>query len=130
MIGFFFAHLMFAWYAFERFAFSRGALIACLILLAGYIVYMALRMLPRVAKGLKLPLTLYMLVSLLSLYCALSMGAAQPEKALYAVGIGAIVFSDTMIGESEFAGVEKAHRLVLPTYYLCHVLIALSTLVR
>lgn len=51
VIGFFFAHLMFAWYAFERFAFSRGALIACLILLAGYIVYMALRMLPRGGKG-------------------------------------------------------------------------------
>lgn len=130
VIGFFTAHCMFAWYAAMRFRFSTSVLVIALALLAIYCVYMALRMLPRVEAGLKAPLTLYMLVSIASLYCAMSMNAPAAEKALYIAGIAAILFSDTMIGENEFVGNRAARKLVLPTYYLCHALLALSALLR
>ena len=130
VIGFFAAHCMFAWYAAMRFSFSMPALVIALALLALYFVYMALRILPGVGHGLKAPLMLYMLVSIASLYFAMSMNAAAAEKAIYIAGIAAIVFSDTMIGENEFVGTQAAGRLVLPTYYLCHALLALSALIR
>lgn len=130
VIGFFAAHCMFAWYAAMRFSFSMSALAIALVLLAAYGVYMALRLLPGVESGLKAPLTLYMLVSIVSLYFAMSMNAPVAEKALYIAGIAAILFSDTMIGENEFVGVRAAGKLVLPTYYLCHALIALSAMLR
>lgn len=130
VIGFFAAHCMFAWYAAMRFRFSLPALVIALALMAVYCAYMALRMLPRVEAGLKAPLTMYMLVSIASLYFAMSMNAPVIEKALYIAGVAAILFSDTMIGENEFVGTRAAGRLVLPTYYLCHALLALSALLR
>ena len=41
-----------------------------------------------------------------------------------------ILFSDTMIAESQFAGQKWAYPLILPTYYLCHLLVAASQLWR
>lgn len=128
--GFFIAHCLFAAYAAVRYSFSLPALIAAVILLAGYGAYMYLRALPGVADGLKIPIVAYMLISMLSLYAAFSMKAPVFEKILYIAGIASIVFSDTMISENIFVGVKHAGMLVHPTYYACHWLIALSALIR
>lgn len=128
VMGFFAAHCMFAWYALKRFAFRWEILATALVLLAIYTVYMSFRELRAADKPLRAPLFLYMMVSVLSLYCACSCKVWNVSTILYAVGIAAILFSDTMIGENEFMHQAWARKLVLPTYYLCHVLISLSAI--
>lgn len=130
VMGFFAAHCMFAWYALMRFSYNTYALYAALALLVVYILYMALRMLPKTEKGMRIPLSLYVFISIVSAYCAMSMGAGVIEKIVYVVGIFAILFSDTMIGEDEFLGHKAAGKLVLPTYYICHLCLALSAVIR
>lgn len=130
VIGFFIAHCLFVAYAAVRYRFGAAGFAAALMLLIGFGAYMIFRALPHVEPGLKIPITAYMLVSVLSLYSAFSMNAPAPEKALYIAGIVAIVFSDTMISENIFVGVKPAAKLVHPTYYACHWLIALSALLR
>jgi len=130
VIGFFVAHCLFVAYAALRYSFSPAALIAAAVLLIGFGAYMLFRALPNIEAGLKLPITAYMLVSMLSLYAAFSMSAPVAEKVLYIVGIAAIVFSDTMIAENIFLGVKPAAKLVHPTYFACHWLITLSALLR
>ena len=128
--GFFAAHCLFCGYASVRYEFSYPIIVVTAVLLAAYSGYLALRVLPGVSQALKLPVTAYMLVSIASLYLALSMNAPALEKVLYAAGIVSILFSDTMIAENIFVGVKPAAKLVHPTYYLCHWLIALSALIR
>lgn len=130
VLGFFAAHCLFAWQAGMRFSFNTAFLVIALVLLVGYGVYMAARVLPKVESGLRVPLILYMLVSVASLYFALSMDAPLLPRILYIVGIAAILFSDTMIAENEFLHQAWAGKLVLPFYYACHVLITLSFLLQ
>lgn len=130
VIGFFIAHCLFTGYAAVRYGFNVPALVAAGVILAGLCVYMFGRALPHVEAGLKLPVVAYMLVSVVSLYAAFSMDAPALQKILYIAGIAAIVFSDTMISENIFVGTSGAGRLVQPTYYACHWLIALSALIR
>jgi hypothetical protein len=128
--GFFAAHCLFAWYAVERFSYNLPALVVALTLLAGYAVYLFVRLMPRVDAGLKIPVFLYMVASIASFYLAMSMSAPPWERVLYVAGIAAILASDTMIGESDFGGNKAADKLLLPAYYLCHVLISLSAVIR
>lgn len=46
----------------------------------------------------------------------------------YAAAIALLLFSDTMIAEADFAGNRRADILVLPTYYLCHIMVAASAI--
>ena len=128
--GFFIAHCLFGAYAAARYRFSTAFVVIAGIILAAYCVYLFRRVMPGVSEGLRIPITAYMLVSIASLYLALSMNAPVIERVLYAAGIVSILFSDTMIAENIFVGVKAAGKLVHPTYYLCHGLIALSALIR
>lgn len=130
VIGFFVAHCLFAAYAGMRFSFNVPALAVTAALLVGFGAYMYLRALPHVPQGLKIPIVAYVLISIASLYAAFSMKGPVFEKILYIAGVCSIVFSDTMIAENIFVGVKQAGRLVHPTYYACHLLIALSALIR
>ncbi len=128
--GFGIAHLLFIAYALKRFSFSPAALIATGVLFVGYALYFILRVYPKVDIAIGSAVTVYALVSLAGLYCAFSMNAPAAEKILYILGIASILFSDTMIAESEFLRQKWAGPLILPTYYLCHILLAASRLVR
>ena len=46
------------------------------------------------------------------------------------LGLLCIVLSDTLIAESDFAGNRAAEAWILPTYFLCHILLALSAVVE
>ncbi len=128
--GFGIAHMLFIAYALTRFHFNLPALIVAGALIVGYALYFALGVYPRIDTPVAIAITGYALVSLAGLYCALSMNAPAAEKVLYALGIASILFSDTMIAESDFMHHAYAGKLILPTYYLCHILLAASRLVR
>ena len=49
----------------------------------------------------------------------------QQRDILYILGIAMLLFSDTMIAESDFVGNPKTGWLILPTYYLCHILVSI-----
>ena len=72
-----------------------------------------------------LSVVLYMLISAASLGFSLAApGAART------LGLLCIVLSDTLIAESDFAGNRAAGAWILPTYFLCHILLALSAVVE
>ncbi len=126
--GFGAAHLAFILFAARRFAFAPLAFGFIAVLAALYALYLSRRVLPGQPKPLRLALLGYALVSLAGLFFALCLNAPAPVRASYVLGIACIVFSDTMIAEAEFARNKKARPFILPAYYLCHILIALSRL--
>lgn len=128
--GFGIAHMLFIAYALTRWRFCPWALAAAVALLIGYALYFVLRVYPRIDAPTTAAITVYALLSIAGLYCAFSLNAPMPEKILYILGIASILFSDTMIAESLFLRQKWAGPLILPTYYLCHILLAASRLVR
>ena len=89
-----------------------------------YGAYFLLRAMPRMPKSLRLPGALYTAISVAGFACALMTGSA-----CYAVGIGLLLFSDTMIAENDFLGNHRVAALILPADYLCHILVTLSALI-
>lgn len=138
--GFFLAHMVFIAHsllhvlfaaheglvlgAVPRTLYTREGLLTGAILALWFTPYLLLRVIKKVPKLLKIPVVLYTFISITGLACAVITG-----NPLYILGIAMLLFSDTMIAESDFVGNPKTGRLILPTYYLCHILVALSALV-
>ncbi|MBR3504850.1 MAG: hypothetical protein IKO07_11515 [Clostridia bacterium] len=123
------AHLIFMAYALWAFKFRPLALVFIALLAICYALYLTKRVLPGQPGAMKIALPGYALASLAGLFCALC--ANEPtaaQRILYILGIACIVFSDTMIAEADFAHNKKAGKFILPTYYLCHILLAASCL--
>lgn len=107
-----------------RTLYTREALHTGAILALWFTPYLLLRVIGKVPKLLKIPVLLYTIISIASLACAVMTGGV-----FYILGIAMLVFSDTMIAETDFIGNLKTGWLIMPTYYLCHILVALSALV-
>lgn len=110
--------------ALPRTVYLREGLITGAALLLGFTPYLLLRVIKRVPNLLKIPVMLYSLISSVGLACSVITG-----NPIYILGIAMLLFSDTMIAETDFVGNPKTGWLILPTYYLCHILVALSALV-
>ena len=124
--GFFAAHALFLWDVLLDASLAPLPFLAFALLAAGYGLYLARRILPRVSDArMRLAIVLYMLISAASLGFSLAApGAARTLGLLF------IVLSDTLIAESDFAGNRAAGAWILPTYFLCHILLALSAVVE
>lgn len=124
--GFFAAHALFLWDVLRDASLAPLPFLAFALLAAGYGLYLARRILPRVSDArMRLAIVLYMLISAASLGFSLAApGAART------LGLLCIVLSDTLIAESDFAGNRAAGAWILPTYFLCHILLALSAVVE
>ena len=124
--GFFAAHALFLWDVLLDASLAPLPFLAFALLAAGYGLYLARRILPRVSDArMRLAIVLYMLISAASLGFSLAApGAART------LGLLCIVLSDTLIAESDFAGNRAAGTWILPTYFLCHILLALSAVVE
>ena len=124
--GFFAAHALFLWDVLMDASLAPLPFIAFALLAAGYGLYLARRILPRVGDARMRPaIVLYMLISAASLGFSL----AVPDAAR-TLGLLCIVLSDTLIAESDFAGNRATGPWILPTYFLCHILLALSAVVE
>ena len=124
--GFFAAHALFLWDVLLDASLAPLPFLAFALLAAGYGLYLARRILPRVSDArMRLAIVLYMLISAASLGFSLAApGAART------LGLLCIVLSDTLIAENDFAGNRAAGAWILPTYFLCHILLALSAVVE
>ena len=124
--GFFAAHALFLWDVLLDASLAPLPFLAFALLAAGYGLYLARRILPRVSDArMRLAIVLYMLISAASLGFSLAApGAART------LGLLCIVLSDTLIAESDFVGNRAARPWILPTYFLCHILLALSAVLE
>ena len=119
--GFFIGHALFLAQAVPA-ARPRAVHWAALAALAAaYGAYFFFRAMPRMPKLLRVPGGLYTAISVAGFGCAL-----MTNDPCYAAGIGLLLFSDTMIAENDFLGNRRVAPLILPTYYLCHILATLS----
>ena len=121
--GFFVAHVLLIASATARLTFSPMALVAGLLLCGLYMAFLKLHVLPEIPQPLKLPAAAYTLISIAGFTLSLMTG-----DVIYASALALLLFSDTMIAEADFAGNRCVDRLVLPTYYLCHILAATSAI--
>ena len=131
--GFFLGHVVFIAHAmlyipasaFPEFGpYIREGFITGAALVLCFMPYLLLRVIKKVPKLLRIPVMLYTLISIAGLACAVMTG-----DWVYILGIAMLLFSDTMIAESDFVGNRKVSLLILPTYYLCHILVTLSAMI-
>ena len=122
--GFFCAHAVFIVHALTGAHHVKAGLLAGAAMAIWFTPYLILRVIRNVPKLLKAPVVLYTLISIVGLACAVMTGSIP-----YILAIAMLLFSDTMIAENDFVGNRKAGPLILPTYYLCHILAALSALI-
>ncbi len=125
--GFLIAHLCFMWYAAQSFVPEMRVLVAGGLLLAAFVWNLAKRVLPKVqGTPMRAAVSVYAVISVISLVLAAGLGTGEFERLLYAGGILMIAASDTMIAENDFVGNTEWGGYIMPTYYLCHILIAAS----
>ena len=117
------AHSVFFLNAAAPSLYVREGLITGAVLAIWFTPYLLLRVIQKVPKLLRVPVMLYTFISIAGLAAAVMTG-----NWIYVFGIAMLLFSDTMIAESDFVGNRKVARLILPTYYLCHILVALSAI--
>lgn len=128
--GFLLAHIAFIWYAAGRFAGNMRIYLAgaALIFMLGY--YLKTMVLPKLKeRPMQIAVSLYALISGVSVIAAAAMHAPEFERLLFAVGIAMIAFSDTMIAQTDFVGSKECSVYIMPAYYLCHILVAASAVV-
>jgi len=77
---------------------------------------------------LALAVLAYLLISCLVFSAACGLRPPAGAKWLFISGIGFLVFSDTVISLSEFMRWREWNRLIMPTYYLSHILITWGVL--
>lgn len=126
--AFFVAHLGYLRYALANGGLSRRALGALLLV---FVPYFGMALSPGIESWvLWTAVLLYLLISCVGLAAAIGLKQPALMKGLYLVGIGLIVFSDAVISLSEFVHYRALDSLILPTYYLAHLVITASILLR
>ena len=126
--GFFVAHLGYLGYALRNGGLHRLTLA---VLLVGFVPYFGLALSPAIGSwGLWIAVLLYLLISCVSLAAAAGLKQTGLVKGFYVGGLGLVVFSDTIISFNEFLRYRELNGWILPTYYLAHLAITSSVLLR
>ncbi len=121
--GFFVGHALFIASSATRLKFDSMAMVVGLLLFGLYAAFLKLHIMSKLPETLKLPAIAYTMISVLGFTFSL-----MTADMCYALSIALLLFSDTMIAEADFAGNRRANLLVLPTYYLCHILACASAI--
>ena len=130
MCTFFLAHVALVWYSYNKMDYAVWQLVLCGVLAIGYGIYLAMRIMPKVNDHvIRVAIIAYASISVIALTMGISLNVPMLQRVLYALGVASIVFSDTLICESDFVGNQRPARLIMPTYFLCHILITASLLV-
>lgn len=125
---FFLAHVGYLVYALLN---GRINKVFTLVFLAAFLLFFAFVLFPSIDNRILMFATLgYLIISCISLGVAVGINASKVEKWTYVFGIFLILFSDTIIAFKEFVGYKELNFLILPTYYLAHILIISSLIKR
>ena len=101
------------------------------ILLVSYLLFFYLKLYPSIDNHILMwAVLVYLIISCFSLGAAMGIQANSIVKWTYFFGIFLILFSDTIIAFREFAGYDNLNFLILPTYYLAHIIIVFSLIKR
>jgi uncharacterized membrane protein YhhN len=126
--AFFLAHVGYLGYALMKGRLHRLSLGVLLLI---FVPYYRMWLAPAIEGAmLNAAVFLYLLISCVALAAAIGMSQGGAIKWLYVAGIGLVVFSDTIISFKEFLSYHGLNALILPTYYLAHLVITLSILIR
>ncbi|MFT3903271.1 MAG: lysoplasmalogenase [Niabella sp.] len=128
ILFFFIGHVGFLWFSLRN---GKINLWVLSVALTGYLTLFFLMIYPNIEDNTLMAAVLgYLLISCFSLAAATGMRFHILPKSLFIAGIGSIVFSDTIIAFSEFAGYKEFNFLIMPTYYLSHILMTLALVVN
>lgn len=122
------AHLGYSWYAFKNGGLHKFALLLLgLIFVPYYVIFLYPAIADPVLSG---SVFLYLGISVVALALAFGIKQNFSPKLFYVIGIVLIVISDTFISFNEFLRFRTFNVLVLPTYYLAHITITISLILR
>jgi hypothetical protein len=128
ILFFFIGHAGFLWFSLKN---GKINLWVLALLLAGYLVLFFVMIYPNIDGAILMVAVLaYLLISCLSLAAATGLRFPVLPRNLFVAGIASIVFSDTIIAFSEFAGYREYNWLIMPTYYLSHILMTLALILN
>jgi len=121
---FFFAHI-----GYLSFALFNGKIkwLSTSILLAIFLIYFFVLLYPTFNDSVLMMASLiYLFISCLSFGASLGIKGDNIVKWTYIFGIFLVLFSDTIISITDFLGYKSLGFLILPTYYLAHIVITFS----
>ncbi len=128
ILFFFLAHIGYLWYSL-----FHGKIVWWLtgVLCGGYLIFFFTSLYDGIGGGVLLWAALaYLFVSCFSLGAAWGITLTGGSKWGYVFGIALILFSDTLIAFTEFMAYDRWDFLILPTYYLAHIVITWSIFQR
>jgi uncharacterized membrane protein YhhN len=101
------------------------------ILLAFYLAFYIFLLLPSIHEpALDVAVLGYLIISCFSVGAAAGIESLSVQKWIYFFGITMILFSDTIIGLSEFTTFREWNFLILPTYYLAQISITMALMIK
>ena len=101
------------------------------ILVVAFLVFYFVVLFPSINENvLKLAVLIYLLISCFSLGAAAGIKSKPVVLYAYIFGIFLILFSDTIISLKEFVGYNNLNFLILPTYYVAHISITFSLIIK
>jgi uncharacterized membrane protein YhhN len=128
IIFFFLAHTGYLGYSLSN---GRIKWTFTLVFLTFYLVFYALLLYPYIHPwALKISVLGYLIISCFSMGAAAGIESLTVPKWIYFFGITMVLFSDTIIGLSEFTSFREWNFLILPTYYLAQISITLALMVK
>jgi len=125
---FFFAHI-----GYLSFALLNGKIkwLTTSILLVVFLLYFFVLLYPTFDDTvLMLASLIYLFISCLSFGASLGIKGDSVVKWTYVFGIFLVLFSDTIISLTDFLGYKSIVFLILPTYYLAHIIITFSLMLK
>ncbi|MBP3293154.1 MAG: hypothetical protein J6N32_05325 [Clostridia bacterium] len=127
--GFFLGHLCFLTHSLIRGGVSWICAGISLLIFALISLFLLRRLRIR-ERGIRYAVVLYALISCFSFGCSLRGGFDVLPGILFTAGIFMILFSDCIIALSRFGGVKGIGKWIMPTYFACHILIAVASVMQ
>lgn len=124
IIFFFIAHVGFLWFSLKN---GKINMYVLFVVLVGYFFLFFSGIYPNINdKTLMVTVLGYLFISCVSFAAATGIRFPILPKCLFVAGIVNIMFSDTLIAFSEFVGYRELNFLIMPTYYLSHILMTMA----
>ena len=121
---FFVAHLGFIGFCLKNGRINRYVLFP---VLTAYLIFFFVALRPAISYPIEFIAVLaYLIISCFSFAFATGLRLTFPSRLIFSFGIALLVFSDTLIALKDFVGYKSFAFLILPTYFVSHIVITLA----